>query len=96
MTHYWAKDWRSNFSAGYVEISPPTSTKADTWGKGKAWEVSGSLVYSPVKDLDIGLEVQYANLKNTVQNPNTTFKDAGMPGLSVNNTSAKLRIDRAF
>ena len=95
-THYWASNLRSNFSAGYVEISPPSSTKTDTWGKGKAWDVSGSLVYSPVKDLDIGLEVQYANLKNTVQNPNATFKAAGQPGLSVNNTSAKLRIDRAF
>ena len=95
-THYWASNLRSNFSAGYVEISAPTSTKADTWGKGKAWEVSGSLVYSPVKDLDIGLEVQYANLKNTVQNPNTKFKDAGQPGLSVNNTSAKLRVERQF
>ena len=97
-THYWASNLRSSFSAGYVEISPPTSAKADTWGKGKAWEVSGSLIYSPVKDLDIGLEVQYANLKNTVQNldPVGAFVKAGSPGLSVNNTSAKLRIDRAF
>jgi len=95
-THYWAGNLRSNFSAGYVEISPPTSTKTDTWGKGKAWEVSGSLIYSPVKDLDIGLELQYANLKNTVQNPNDFFKAAGQPGLSVNNTSAKLRIERQF
>ena len=95
-THYWAAQVRSNFSAGYIEISPPTSTKADTWGKGKAWEVSAALIYSPAKDLDIGLEVQYANLKNKVQNANATFVAAGSPGLSVNNTTAKLRIDRQF
>jgi len=95
-THYWAADLRSNFSAAYVELSPPTSTKPDTWGKGKAWEVSGSVIYSPAKDLDIGLEVQYANMKNTVQNPNAGFVTAGQPGLSVNNTSAKLRVERLF
>ena len=95
-THYWTAQVRSNFSAGYIEISPPTSAKTDAWGKGKAWEVSGALIYSPVKDLDIGLELQYANLKNKVQNPNGTFLAAGQPGLSVNNTTGKLRIDRLF
>ena len=82
MTHYWAAQWRSNFSAGYIEINPPTSTAAaydksatamgayslPQWGKGKMWEVAGSLIYSPAKDFDIGVELQYANIKNAVQN----------------------------
>ena len=95
-THYWAKDWRSNFSAGYVEMNPPTSTITSTWGKGKLWEVAGSLVYSPVKDLDIGLELQYANLKNVMQNPTLAFRNAGQPGLSESNVTTKLRIERTF
>ena len=105
-THYWAKDWRSNFSAGYVEMNPPTinlasqpaveGTVVSQWGKGKLWEVAGSIIYSPVKDLDIGLELQYANLKNKIQNPTTDFKNAGSPGLSVNNITTKLRVERTF
>ncbi len=82
MTHYWAAQWRSNFSAGYVEINPPTSTanvvdkylgttSLPQWGKGKMWEVAGSLIYSPAKDFDIGVELQYANMKNAVQNTAT-------------------------
>ena len=96
MTHYWAKDWRSNVSAGYVEMNPPTSAMTTTWGKGKLWEVAGSIIYSPVKDFDIGLELQYANLKNKMQNPTKAFLDAGQPGLSVNNITTKLRVERTF
>ena len=95
-THYWAAQWRSNFSAGYVSLSTPTSTVASTWGSAKMWEVTGGLIYSPVKDLDIGLEVQYANLKNTMQNPAAAFVTAGSPGLNVNNFTTKLRVERQF
>ena len=95
-THYWAAQWRSNFSAGYVEINPPTVTSGTQWGKGKLYDLTGSIIYSPVKDFDIGLELQYANLKNNIQNPTAAFVTAGSPGLSVNNISTKLRVGRAF
>ena len=105
-THYWAKDWRSNFSAGYVEMNPPTinmasqptvdGTVVSQWGKGKLWEVAGSIIYSPVANLDIGLELQYANLKNKMQNPTAAFLAAGQPGLSVNNITTKMRVERTF
>ena len=96
LTHYWAPQWRSNFTTGYVSISPPTSTVTSTWGGGKMWEVNGSLIYSPAKDLDIGLELQYANLKNKIQNPKSDFVAAGQPGLNVSNITTKLRIERSF
>ena len=95
-THYWAKDWRSNVTAGYVEMNPPTSAIATTWGKGKLWEVAGSIIYSTVKDLDVGLELQYANLKSKMQNPTAAFIAAGQPGLSVNNITTKMRVERTF
>jgi len=95
-THYWAAQWRSNFSAGYVEINPPSTANATTWGKGKLMEVAGSIVYSPASNFDIGLEVQYANLKNAMQNPTAAFVAAGSPGLSVSNYTTKLRIERSF
>jgi hypothetical protein len=96
MTHYWAPQWRSNFGAAYIELSPPTSTLTSAWGKGKFWEVGANIIYSPVKDFDIGLEVLYANLKNKVQNPTAAFLAAGSPGLSENVITTKLRIERQF
>jgi hypothetical protein len=100
-THYWAPQWRSNFSAGYVEFTPPTAAASYTTltlGKGKLWEVAGSLIYSPAKDFDIGLELQYANMKAALQNASTTnsWALAGRPGLSESNVTTKLRIERAF
>ena len=94
--HYWAPQWRSYVSAGYISLSPPTSTVASTWGNGKLWEVSGNLIYSPVKDMDIGLELQYANLKSKMQNPETKFVTAGQPGLNVNNYTVRFRAERGF
>jgi len=94
-THYWAANWRSNFSAGYVEINPSTST-VTTWGKGQLQVYTGGLIYSPVRNLDIGLEVQYANLKNKLQNAATAFTDAGSPGLKESNWTTKLRVERSF
>jgi hypothetical protein len=96
--HYWAPQWRSLVSAGYVSLSAPTvaATIPSAWGSGKLWEVSTNLIYSPIKDMDIGLEVQYANLKNTIQNPTNAFVAAGRPGLSVNNFTTKFRAERAF
>ena len=101
MTHYWAPQWRSNFTAGYVEINPPTvidSSAGVQWGKGRLWEVASSIIYSPVRDLDIGLEVQYANLKNNLQNAPTSgaWFNAGRPGLNEDNWSTKLRVERTF
>jgi hypothetical protein len=46
--------------------------------------------------LDIGLEVQYANLKSKLQNAPAAFEAAGSQGLSVNNWSTKLRVERSF
>ncbi len=94
-THYWAPQWRSNFVAGYVEIIPPTKETASIqqWGKGQLQNYMGSLIYSPAKDLDIGLELQYAQLKNKVQGT-TALTDA--TGLKATNWSTKLRVERNF
>ena len=102
MTHFWAPRWRSNFTAGYVEINPPNVQTINVglqWGRGQLWEIAGSLIYSPVRDFDIGLEVQYANLKNNIQNANvapSTWLNAGRPGLNEDNWSTKLRVERTF
>ncbi len=98
MTHYWARQWRSNLAAGYVEINPPKTRAGSTttWGKGQLQVYTASLIYSPVSNLDIGFEVQYANLKNKIQNPAAAFVAAGSPGLNESNFTTKLRVERSF
>jgi hypothetical protein len=102
MTHFWASQWRSNFSAGYVEINPPTNTTGNlVWAKGNIWEVAGSLIYSPAKDFDIGLEFQYAKNNNKMQNvtasaQNTIDYNNVVAGLSGSNWGAKFRVERGF
>ncbi len=102
MTHFWAPRWRSNFTAGYVEVDPPNVQSTNVglqWGRGQLWEIAGSLIFSPVRDFDIGLEVQYANLKNNLQNIATApalWLNAGRPGLNEDNWSTKLRVERTF
>ena len=78
------------------EINPSTTTLANQWGKGRAWEVTHALIFSPAKDFDIGLELQYISIKNKVQNPNAVFVAAGSPGLSESGWSSKLRVERNF
>ncbi len=97
-THYWAADWRSNIMAGYVEINPPRQmqTTVTAWGKGQLQTAAASLIYSPVRDFDIGLELEYGRIKSSVQNPTTAFLKAGMPGLMESNISTKLRVERNF
>jgi len=96
-THYWSANWRSNFSAGYVEINPPTvkdGTAGIQWGKGQLQVYTGGLIYSPVRNLDIGLEAQYAAMNNKLQN--WSSGNTNITGLKPSNWTTKLRVERTF
>jgi len=64
------------------------------WGDAKLQNYMGSLIYSPAKDLDIGLETQYAALNNKVQNWSTDA--TALSGLKPTNWTTKLRVERTF
>jgi len=96
-THYWTGNLRSNFSAGYIAINTPTVKNANAgiqWGDGNLQVYTGGLIYSPVKDLDIGLETQYAKAANKVQNWSTGAP--ALQGLNPSNWTTKLRVERSF
>ncbi len=95
-THYWTPDWRSNLAIGYIDITPPTAncstlTAAGVcvqngglntqWGEGKLLQVAGNIIWSPVKNFNIGFDVEYLHLTSVLQNPSTAFVAAGEPGL---------------
>jgi len=96
-THYWTANLRSNFSAGYISVDAPTVKSALAgiqWGDGNLQVYTGGLIYSPVKDLDIGLETQYAKISNKVQNWSATAP--ALVGLNESNWTTKLRVERSF
>ena len=101
LTHFWAPQWRSHFSVAYAKYSTPTAAGNGgilntQLGDVTVWATKGNLIFSPVKDLDIGVEVGYGRDKATIQNPTAAFLAAGSPGLSNGNWISKLRVQRTF
>jgi len=81
-THYWTPTLRSLILASYESLTPGNRTQNTDWtlgGLSKANElrIGTQLVWSPVKDLDIGAEVQYMKL-----NANLTGQNGAAPTCS--------------
>ncbi|MBX9651550.1 MAG: porin [Xanthobacteraceae bacterium] len=71
--HYWTPTIRQSIFGSYSETSYGRGTvplqTAGFFGAGGVtssvqWQVGSQLVWSPVKDLDIGVEVQYQGIEN--------------------------------
>jgi hypothetical protein len=102
-THYWSPEWRSNADVGYMQISMP---KAYSTGVGAGLNtqagnahllVTGvNLIWSPNQLWDIGVELDYLHLTQSIQNPDAAFVAAGMPGLKGDALTAIVRLDRVF
>ena len=103
-THYWSPQWRSHFGASYASLRAPTAINPGVGlfntqlGNTSIWDVKSYLVYSPVKDFDIGVEGIYTKINTSLQNvnPASAFALAGQPGLKDGNWTSKLRIQRGF
>ncbi len=97
-THYWSSQWRTHFSLASSTYNTPTaSNSAGTQlGTVKVWATKAFVVYSPVKDFDIGVEVGYGRDNVTIQNPTAAFLAAGSPGLKESNYTTRLRVIRTF
>ena len=97
-THYWTPSWRSNVEVGYMRYSVPTAAAVTgtQLGSSTIWGAMGNLIWSPVPRFDIGVELAYYQNKLSIQNPSAAFVLAGQPGLSNNNWSGKLRLERTF
>lgn len=100
-THYWTPQWRSHVSFSYMQLSTPTAVNPagglnTQLGKSSIWATKGNLIYSPVKDFDLGVEAGYGRINTTIQNPTAAFLAAGSPGLKEGNWTTKLRVQRGF
>lgn len=63
--HYWSPTWRSTLAVSYAQMKYSNAVAgagiADDW---KAGTITGNLIWSPVKKLDIGGEVVYVKNLN--------------------------------
>jgi Porin subfamily len=110
--HYWIAELRTSLCGGYVNYRAESSAvdtlvcAANRFGPGcadwAAWQIGSRTLWNPVKNLDIGVDVQYTALAKTAFAGGTvTFAPtgAGAHTFTVGTTgvmSALLRIQRNF
>jgi hypothetical protein len=109
-THYWTPSLRSNFIASYLKVTPGRVTRNTDWTAGglseaTAWSGQANLIWSPVKNFDIGVELSYARLRQSL-----TGLNGGLPSavpcvatapsctasISPNNWTGRMRVERTF
>jgi hypothetical protein len=104
--HQWAPQWRSGFIASYTRFeggprglpgagSLPSFTNVVVKDANQ-FSGSASLIYSPVKDLDLGLEVYYSRF-----DPSGRVLDPAKPGTGKtigfdDELFTRLRVERSF
>lgn len=86
LLHYWSPKWRSSLAGSYIDVN---YKKIDAdW---RAGTITGNIIWSPVKKLDIGAELVYAkNLKT----PNVGY--ALVPVKKDDAFIGRLRVQRDF
>lgn len=102
-THYWSPQWRTNVQMGYMQLFMPTA-RSNGVGAGLNTQEGNAniflpginLIWSPAKQWDIGIEVDYISVNQKIQNPSAAFVAAGQPGLKGNAVSWITRLNRIF
>jgi hypothetical protein len=109
-THYWTPSLRSNFIASYIRITPGTQTQNTDWTNGglsqvTVWDLKHNLIWSPVRNFDIGLELSYARLTQRLTGLNGALPTAPactvanpqcLASVSTNNWTGRVRVERTF
>ena len=109
-THFFTPSWRTNIAAGYERFMPPRagSSVGVQLGDANLYMVGANIIWSPVKNFDIGLEVDYERLSQSLQNATASNQGvgannvsaawlaAGSPGLAGDNWTGRVRIQRQF
>jgi len=98
LRHYWSSNFRSQIYASYTSREQHFLT-GGVKGTGTAYTLGKAFIYTPAKDLDIGLEFNYVRAEwnaAAVQSVASTTTWASMPAMSESNLVTKLRIQRNF
>ncbi len=104
--HYWIPVLSSGLFGSYMEVHYPAGALAGFGGAVgvsnlKEGRVGTNLIWTPVKNLDIGAEFGYVHLNETRPvglAPNAVLSARGLPAFQSNNNQyeGRLRVQRAF
>jgi hypothetical protein len=61
LLHYWTPALRSVLAASYVDVDTPLAALPAGFGDFTDYRVAADMIWSPVKNLDLGLEIAYEN-----------------------------------
>lgn len=69
--HNWSPTVASYFGASYLSVTPGAVTRATDWqlgglGKANTFTLSKALIWYPIQGFELGAEVAYYRLKQTV------------------------------
>ena len=106
LLHYWTPTIRQALYGSYIQSDVPSAAfngaggavAANNLRSGDYWVVGSNVVWSPVKNLDIGAELQYVTLDSDGRINGAQPKDTAV-GALYNNGSAivsRIRIMRTF
>ena len=95
--HYWSPSFRTVLMGSYLQVDYDSVAK-NVYGlrKGNEWRVGGMAIWSPVKGMDIGLELIYAKVQNSVTPAMAAAIRAAGLKKDPDSFEARLRIQRAF
>jgi hypothetical protein len=100
--HYWVPQVRSSFFGSYLKINEPNPATNLSAGTVNAalWDIGGNVIWSPVKQLDLGAEVVYTNL--ALQGPKLATGGTAANGTTIpvppnnNDWRARFRVQMSF
>lgn len=109
-THYWTPSLRSHFFASLVRLTPGTVTRNTDWTNGglstvTSWSTQGSLIWSPVRNFDLGVELSYARLSQRLAGfaggaptavPCAPASPMCLANISPGNWTVRMRAERVF
>ena len=109
--HYWAPNFVQKLWASYTQWSYGGASGADNWdqggfSRGRELLIGTGVTWTPVKNLDLTLDAQYAHLNNALTTGNFRFNLAGANQVGVvapvgfktsgSSFTGRLRIQRSF
>ena len=104
--HYWIPNWSSGLYGSYMEVHYPADALAAFGGAVgvsnlKEGRVGTNLIWTPIKNFDVGAEFMYAHLNQTRPAglaPDAVLTATGLPAFRPNFSQyeGRLRVQRAF
>ena len=88
LRHFWVPQWRSQVYAAYGNMNIVNQANGVKNGEATAWSLGKGLIWSPVRNFDIGVEVQYLRAKSE--------NLAGVQQANDANWVSRLRVERTF